>query len=117
VSESALGIAQRYFQAWRAKDMDAYRSLLADDADFAGPMGQAHNADECVQGMRGLASITEDVVVHKMIADGSDVISWFDLHTATAPPCPVANWTHVEDGKITRIRVTFDPRPLLPPSQ
>jgi hypothetical protein len=26
---------------------------------------------------------------------------------------PVANWSHVEGGKITRIRVTFDPRPFL----
>jgi len=25
------------------------------------------------------------------------------------PPAPTANWLHIEDGKITRIRVTFDP--------
>ena len=25
----------------------------------------------------------------------------------------VVNWSHIEDGQITRIRVTFDPRPLL----
>jgi hypothetical protein len=24
-------------------------------------------------------------------------------------------WTHVENGLITRIEVTFDPRPLAPP--
>jgi len=28
----------------------------------------------------------------------------------------IENWTHVEDGKVTRVRVTFDPRPLAPPS-
>ncbi len=28
---------------------------------------------------------------------------------------PSANWSHVESGKITRIRVTFDARPLAPP--
>jgi ketosteroid isomerase-like protein len=39
----------------------------------------------------------------------------FDLHTAAAPACPVANWTHVENGRITRVREAFDPRPLLPP--
>ncbi|MBV8940342.1 MAG: nuclear transport factor 2 family protein [Solirubrobacterales bacterium] len=26
----------------------------------------------------------------------------------------IVNWSHVEAGRITRIRVTFDPRPLLP---
>jgi hypothetical protein len=39
------------------------------------------------------------------------------LHTTEAPPVPTANWSHVENGKITSIRVTFDPRPLLPPGQ
>jgi hypothetical protein len=46
-------------------------------------------------------------------ADGPDVITWFELSTDSAGPLPVVNWSHVEDGRITRIRVTFDPRPLL----
>jgi hypothetical protein len=45
--------------------------------------------------------------------DGPDVLTWFELRTATAGPLPVVNWSHVEDGRITRILVTFDPRPLL----
>lgn len=116
VSDTAVEIARRYFDAWRAEDMDAYRALLAADADFAGPMGEAHGRDECVAGMRGLAGITRDVVVQRMLGDDTDVITWFELHTDAAPPCPVANWTQVADGRITRIRVTFDPRPLLPPA-
>jgi hypothetical protein len=28
-------------------------------------------------------------------------------------PIPVANWAQVEDGRVRRVRVTFDPRPLL----
>ena len=35
------------------------------------------------------------------------------LRTATAGPMAIVNWSHVEDGRITRIRVTFDPRPML----
>jgi hypothetical protein len=30
-----------------------------------------------------------------------------------AGPIPIANWCHVENGKIIRIRNTFDPRSLL----
>jgi hypothetical protein len=41
------------------------------------------------------------------------VLTWFDLHTkVTKDPLPVANWSHVRDGKISLIQVTFDPRPL-----
>ena len=110
-------IATRYFAAWKSNDFDAYRALLAPDVGFVGALGEAHGADECVAGLQQLAGITTDIVIHKMLADDSDALTWFDLHTTAAPPCPVANWTHVEGGKITRIRVTFDPRPLLPPSQ
>jgi hypothetical protein len=46
-------------------------------------------------------------------ADGPDVLTWFELRTAAAPACPVANWSHMDNGKIDRIRVAFDPRPLL----
>jgi hypothetical protein len=28
-------------------------------------------------------------------------------------PIPVANWSHIEHDRIVRVRVTFDPRPLL----
>jgi hypothetical protein len=41
-----------------------------------------------------------------------DVLTWFDLHISGTAPLPPVNWRHVEHGKITSIRVTFDPRPL-----
>ena len=54
-----------------------------------------------------------DLVVTKVFADGPDVLTWYDMHTKKTGPMPIADWCHVEDGKISRIRVTFDPRPLL----
>jgi hypothetical protein len=41
------------------------------------------------------------------------VLTWFELRTDTAGPMAIVNWSHVEDGRISRIRVTFDPRPML----
>jgi ketosteroid isomerase-like protein len=105
-------LATAYFDTWRTKDFDAFRALLSDDATFAGPLGAAGDADGCVQGIKGLSQITEDIVVEKMLADDEDVLTWFTLHTSVARPTPVVNWTHVQDGRIARIRVTFDPREL-----
>jgi hypothetical protein len=62
-----------------------------------------------------MSQIMTDIVVRKRLADDTDAITWFDLHTSVAPPVPTANWSHVEDGKITHIRVAFDARPLAPP--
>ena len=89
--------------------------MLADDVGFRGPFGTADGADECIAGLRGMAEkVMTDVDVVLMAVDGSDVLTWFELHSAVADPIPTVNWSHVENGLITRIRVTFDPRPLLP---
>jgi SnoaL-like domain len=106
-------VTSTYFDCWRKGDLAALRSVLADDLSFVGPLGQFDSADDCVKAMQGLAQMTTDIVVRKVFADGPDVLTWFELHTTAAPPCPVANWSHVGDGKIDRIRVAFDPRPLL----
>ena len=106
-------ISEKYFTAWETGDFDTLRGLLADDVDFVGTLGRASGVEECLAGLRGLGQILERIEVHARVANDTDVITWFDLHTAGAPPAPTANWSHVENGRITRIRVTFDPREIL----
>jgi hypothetical protein len=71
------------------------------------------DAQACREGIEGMSQITTDMVIRKIFVDGPDVLTWFDLSTKSAPPCPTANWSRVENGKITTIRVTFDPRPIV----
>jgi len=106
----AAAAAATYFEAWRARDFARLRSVLADDVDFAGPLGTAKGGDECQQGIEGMSRIMTGIEIRKVFDDGSDVLTWFDLATSVAETVPVANWMHVEDGKITRIRVAFDAR-------
>ncbi len=108
-----MGTMRRYFETWNAHDFDAFEAQLADDITFAGPLGSADGPAECRQGIEGLAELMDHAEVVAMIADGPDVITWFELHTPAADPVPVANWARVENGEIRRVRVTFDPRPLL----
>jgi SnoaL-like domain len=105
-------VAATYLDAWRAGDFARLRSVLADDVTFDGPLGQARDAEECIAGLKRMSQIVTDIVVRKTFVDGPDVLTWFDLHTAKTDPLPTVNWRHVENGKITWIRVTFDPRPL-----
>jgi ketosteroid isomerase-like protein len=102
-----------YFNAWKTGELADVEPLFAEDVDFAGPLGQAHGPAECAGGLRRLAQITDDLIIKKVFADGDDVLTWFELRTHGAPPAQVANWSRVEDGRIKRIRVTFDPRDLL----
>lgn len=106
-------VAAVYVEAWKAGDEARLRSILSEDVTFVGALGTATGVDECVAGLLGMRSILTDVVVHARVADDHDVITWFDLHTSVADPAPTANWSHVEEGRITAIRVTFDPRGIL----
>jgi hypothetical protein len=110
---SAEAAAATYFDAWRARDFTRLRSVLADDVDFDGPLARVRGADDCLRGLQGMAQIMTGLEVRKVFRDGSDVLTWFDLSTSVADPVPVANWMHVKDGKITRIRVAFDPRGIV----
>jgi ketosteroid isomerase-like protein len=112
VSDDARAAAETYFAAWQARDFGRLRSVLHDGATFRGPLGAANSGDECLEGLRGMAQMLTKINVLKVFVDGPDVLTWYDLHTTQAPPTPTANWMHVEDGKITRIRVTFDPREI-----
>ena len=104
---------RRYYETWNARDFDAFEAQLADDADFAGPLGTAHGPAELRAGIEGLSRTVERAEVVVMAADGANVMTWFELRTLGGDVVPVASWALVEDGRIRRVRVTFDPRPLL----
>jgi ketosteroid isomerase-like protein len=106
-------LATTYLQSWAEGDFAVLRSILADEVSFHGTLGTAEGAEACLAGMRGLAKVITGIVIQVMVADGPDVMTWYDLHTSVAPPCPTVNWSHVEDGKIQSIRAVFDPRAIV----
>jgi hypothetical protein len=106
-------IATDYFDAWKSNDIKRIRPLLHPDVDFIGALGATQGIEDTLAGLGGMFAMTEQVeVIHRWV-DGPDVVTWFELRTATAGPLAIVNWSHIEAGLITRIRVTFDPRPLL----
>lgn len=112
-TKTARELAETYFTAWEAGDFDTLRGLLAEGVDFVGALGTASGVEEALAGLKGLGQVLEKIDVQVRVAEGDEVITWFELHTKVAAPTPTVNWMHVDDGKVTRIRVTFDPRALL----
>ena len=114
MTTTPMELAETYFTAWQAQDADALRAVLADNISCVGPMATLDNAEDAVRGLMGLAAATTELERpqaagrrrrrHHLVRD---------QHRRTPARCPPSNWSHVEDGKITAIRVAFDPRPLL----
>jgi hypothetical protein len=114
MAHDAAKIAATYFDAWKVNDFDTMRSLVDDEVTFSGPLAQLSGVDDYMEGIKGMSQIKSDLVIRKVFVDGPDVLTWFDLHTTVAPPVPVANWLHVDDGRITSLQVAFDARELAP---
>jgi limonene-1,2-epoxide hydrolase len=112
-SESPASVAAAYFDAWKSNDIERVRRLLHDDVAFDGALGSTRGAEETIAGLGRMFAMTQHVEVLHRWVDGADVLTWFELRTQAAGPLAIANWSHVEAGLITRICVTFDPRPLL----
>lgn len=106
-------LAETYFHCWEARDFAPLRAHLAPDCRFTGVFGAADGPDEFLAGLNGMARATDSLEVRARLADDTDVITWFDLGMGGAPATAVANWTHVENGLITAVNVTFDPREIL----
>ena len=57
--------------------------------------------------------VTEDLRTYAVKLDGNDVCMLYDMVTRTpAGTAFVAEWLHVEGGKIASIRTVFDARPF-----
>ena len=110
---SPESVARAYFDAWKDNEVQRVRPLLHAEVEFVGALGTTHGLEDTLAGLGRMFAMTTHVeVVHRWV-DGPDVLTWFELQTASAGPMAIVNWSHVEAGRITRIRVTFDPRPLL----
>jgi len=109
---NALEIVGRYKEAFGSGDVQTARSLLADDFHFEGPFETFDNPDDYLQSLARLAPIVEGVDVKKVLADGDDVVTIYDLRTTTVGTSPVAEWATVRNGKIAELRAYFDARPF-----
>lgn len=105
----ALAVAEAYFDAWSRNRPADLRTVLAADVVVHGPLGRIDGATRYEQSLGRIFTITRALAIRKRWVDGGDVLTWFDLHPhSAADPFPVASWLHIENGRITHVRVTFD---------
>ena len=96
-------------------DWAGARAKLADRLDFVGPFEAFTKPEDYLAALQKLHHIVERVDLHKVFDSGEDVCLLYDLVTKTpAGTAFIAEWHHVKDGKIDKIRVVFDPRPFAP---
>ncbi|MBI5088003.1 MAG: nuclear transport factor 2 family protein [Actinobacteria bacterium] len=105
-------IATECLLSWTNGDLDATRTLVADDVSFIGPLGTATGADAYIDGLRQLSEVVSTAVTRKVLVDGNDVCIIYDLVTKRAGTIPTVGWYHVRNGQVDSVRAFFDARAL-----
>ena len=107
-SSNAKKVVISYLKALNDQDFKAARSHLNDNMTFQAPIASHNSADAYFKENERLRSEYE---IKKVFVD-DDVCAFFDFNigSVTLFAC---GWFQVENGKISSIRVLFDPRPIV----
>ena len=116
-AKSPKEIVLEYLQALiERRDFKAARSYLKDDVSYVSPLNSFDGVEPYLKYNESLRLPKPDI--KKVFADGDDVCLIYEMTLATPPVTfPVSFWAHVDGGKISSIRLVFDPRPFIQPKR
>lgn len=115
--ESAINakeVVTKYIEAVNRKDFKSARSYVSDNISYVGPINSFDKAETYLKYLEHLVKNGLRLDVKKVFADDDDVCEFHEVNVDTQPePLLVCMWFHVDDRKISSIRIVFDPRPFL----
>src|SRR5262249_45731614 len=117
VNESAINakeLVMDFLESCERKDFKSARNYISDNISYRGPtgMGSFDKAESYLKYLEHLDLPKADI--KKVFENGNDICEVHEMKFGTLPePTFVCSWFHVDDGKISSIRVLFDPRPFL----
>jgi SnoaL-like domain len=111
-AKSAKEIVMEYLQAAERRDFQSARGYLKDNISYLSPLNSFDRAEPYLKYFESLHLPKFDI--KKIFTDGDDVCLLYEV-ILTTPPATVfvSFWAHVDGGKISSIRLVFDPRPFL----
>lgn len=116
-AKSAQEIVMEYLEVLiERRDFKTARSYLKDNVLYMSPLNSFDSVEPYLKYNESLHLPKPDI--KKVFSDGDDVCLFYEMTLATQPaPLPVALWAHVDGGKISSIRLVFDPRPFVRPGR
>jgi hypothetical protein len=112
-TKSAKEIVMEYLELiTERQDFKSARSYLKDNVSYVSPLNSFDRAEPYLKYFESLHLPKFDI--KKIFTDRDDVCLLYEVVLSTAPATVfVSLWAHVDGGKISSIRLVFDPRPFL----
>jgi YHS domain-containing protein len=102
-----------YLDAVYGGDITTARRYLGDRFSFIGPAAQFSDPDRFLRATEHAARAVRKLETHKVFVDGQDACIFYDLHLDHGVQVvPVAEWYHLEGGRIASIRTILDTAPF-----
>jgi len=109
---------ERYLDTFFAKqfDLGAVRELLHDDFEYEGPLMAASSADDFIAQLETFGGGVPQALRAKnrrLLVEGDTVAALYDFFIGQDKTMTFSEWYWVRDEKLERIKLVYDPRPLL----
>lgn len=111
--KSAKNIVMEWMHAVERRDYQSLRGIVSNNISYIGPLNSFNSAEPYLKYLEHLN--LPKFEIKKEFADSNDVCLLYELPIGKPPITTfVCAWFHVNDnGKISSMRVIFDPRPYI----
>lgn len=110
MKQTAKDVVLTFLTALNEEDFETAAACLAEDMVFDGVMGKRNSAEAYITDMKKMKYKYD---IQKTFEDGNDVCVLYDIDMSGKATIFTCGWYQVIHGKIKKLKVVFDPRPLL----
>jgi ketosteroid isomerase-like protein len=109
---SALNVALEFHRAWTGGAVDKALELVAADVVCDSPSGRLSGIEAYRPFLAKFQPLVSGYDLIASLGDMETAVLVYDLHTAPVRSAVTCECVTVRDGKITQIRLIFDPTPF-----
>ena len=99
-----------FLRALNKEDFNEAKDYLNKDFKFQGPMGERNGADIYIEDMEKMKF---KYIIDKAFAEEEDVCVIYEIDMSGKAKIATCGLYHLDHGRISSLKVLFDPRPLL----
>jgi limonene-1,2-epoxide hydrolase len=108
-SDDVKHVIGKFAKALNDENFQLARKYVSDGIKNSNPISSHDNAEAYFEELERLRLKYK---IRKIFADGNEACVLYDV-TASGVTLFASGWFQVEDGKVSSLRVVFDPTPLL----
>jgi hypothetical protein len=109
---AAVAVAQAYFQAWSAHDVESAMLLVDPQIVCLAPAGRIEGREAFRAFMGPFVDSVERTALVARYGDDSMAVTVYDTDTRVVHDAPGAECVRVRDGRIVWMRIIFDRLPF-----